>query len=332
MTVWPGQKTAQRGWRPIQRSLSRRGRYPTAVGGLLAALLLLTGSGSVRAGAVPTFSGQRAYDRIVEQCAFGPRVPGTAAHRNCLEYICHHLESVGAVLERQNFRVATSFGPDSVDATNVLARFAPEASTRLLIGAHWDTRPWSDEDPDSTRRDQPSLGANDGASGTAILLTLAEIFAHSPPPIGVDLAFFDVEDLGRAGHPEEFALGSAWMATHWVGPRPDYVLVLDMVGSDSVPLGRELYAATYFPEWNELPFQIAETRGYLDWDRERSYAVADDHLPFLYLGIPSNNIIGFEDPHWHTHADRPENISRERLRRVGDVVLEIIYGGYLAAP
>ena len=76
-----------------------------------------------------------------------------------------------------------------------------------------------------------------------------EIFAQSPPPIGIDLAFFDAEDFGRAGHPEEFALGSAWMARHWTGPRPDFVLVLDMVGSDKVVLGRELYAATYFPEW-----------------------------------------------------------------------------------
>ena len=283
------------------------------------------------AGNVPYFDGQRAYDRIVEQCEFGPRVPGSDGHRNCLEYLCHHLESTGAVVERQTFRVATTFGPDSVDATNLLVRFRPEASTRLLIGAHWDTRPWSDEDPDSSLHHLPVLGANDGGSGTAILLTFAEIFAQAPPPIGVDLAFFDAEDFGRAGHPEEFALGSAWMASHWTGPKPDFVLVLDMVGSEKVPLGRELYAATYFPEWNELPFQIAEMKGYPDWDRERSYAVADDHLPFLYQGIPSNDIIGFDDPHWHTQSDRPENISTERLRRVGEVVLEIIYGGYIGS-
>ncbi|MCB9462350.1 MAG: M28 family peptidase [Candidatus Eisenbacteria bacterium] len=275
------------------------------------------------------FDGDAAFARVEAQCSFGPRVPGTKGHAACLAWIQDEVRALGLVPEAHGFRAVAPATGDTLDLTNVLVRIAPEKSPRLLLGAHWDTRGWSDQETDPALRALPVLGANDGASGVAVLLGLAEQFVATPPPIGIDLVFFDMEDQGRAGHPREYCLGSQWMARNWPGTLPDFVLVLDMVGSPETDLGRDLYSLGAFPGWNRLLFDVAEGLGFTEFDRTRAYELFDDHIPFLEIGIPSAVIIGFDAPTWHTQRDVPASVSADRLGRVGEVVLEVVHGGYL---
>ena len=281
-------------------------------------------------GEVPALDGRAAQRWIERQCALGPRVPGTQAHAAWIELLGGHLDSLGVSWSRQGFRRPSPLGPDTLSLTNLLVSIRPGLRPRLLLGAHWDSRPWADEDPDPANRKRPVLGANDGASGVALLAELAGILRRIPPPIGVDLAFFDMEDMGRAGHPEEYCQGSLEMARRWAGPLPDWVVVLDMVGSDQTVFGREEYSVRQAPGLVEQVFVTALARGYTEWDPSRTYAVVDDHLAFQALGIPSMVVIGFNDPHWHTVRDDPLRTSPRRLQRVGQVVLDLIYGGRLA--
>lgn len=298
---------------------------------LLAAVALIAVLPMSSARALPTFDGRRAWERVETQCAFGPRVPGTSGHARCRDWIVGQLAATGLAVERFDFQVPAPATGEPMDLTNLLVRIAPELEPRLLLGAHWDTRPWSDQEKDPARRALPVPGANDGGSGVAVLLGLADLLARDRPPIGVDLVFFDGEDQGRSGSPWEYSLGSQWMAGHWPEPWPNYVLVLDMVGAEATDLGRDLVSLEQFPEWNDLIFGVAEARGYTEFNRERRYNVFDDHIPFLQRGIPAAVVIGFDDPNWHTQGDVPAAVNAERLRRVGEVVLEIVYGSYLGA-
>lgn len=276
------------------------------------------------------FDGSEALRWIERQCALGPRVPGTAPHRQCQEMILAYLDSLGLAPETLSFSAQHPRGRGTVEGANLFARVRPGATPRLLLGAHYDTRPWADAELDSSLHERPVLGANDGASGVAVLLVLARIFAETPPPIGIDLAFFDLEDLGSHGAPESFALGSQWLALNYPGPLPAAVLVLDMVGSPTAQFGRELYSWQFSPEWVDLVPQVARRLGHIEWEEAREHAVFDDHLPFLQQGIPSNVIIGFDDPNWHTLRDTPDRVSARTLAHVGEVVLEIVRGGYVS--
>lgn len=289
-------------------------------------------AGQCASAAVPAFDGAEAKSWVERQCLLGPRVVGSKPHAECIRLIESALDSAGLAHCRVSFETVTPLGPRPTRVTNILASVRPEARPRLLLGAHFDSRPWADRDPDPARRKTPVLGANDGGSGTAVLLTLARILAENPPPFGVDLAFFDAEDLGREDHPEEFCLGSQWMAENWVGDLPDFVLVLDMVGSDQVEFGRELYSQQVAPEWVDLLFQVAVEAGYGEWNPSLGHAIVDDHVAFLRQGVPSSVWIGWGDPAWHTGRDVPSAVSERRLGRVGDLVCRLIYGGYLTTP
>ena len=278
---------------------------------------------------VPAFSGTEARAWVDRQCALGPRVPGTSAHAAWIHLVTARLDSLHIQVRTEEFSHPSPMGPGSLALTNLIASIRPELRPRLLIGAHLDSRPWADQDPDPKAHGTPIQGANDGASGCAVLLTLAKILTEHPPPIGVDLAFFDGEDLGRSEHPEEFCLGSEWMAEHWVEARPDWVIVLDMVGSERMEIGRELYSDSEAPELLGLVFGIAKSKGYREWNPDVQYGVVDDHLSFARLGVPSIDLIGFGDPVWHTLGDVPSRISSRSLGRVGDVLVTLIFGGYL---
>lgn len=312
----------------------RRGRGQRAAAGLAAMLWLLAAGVAGVAGAaraeVPSIDGREAQRWIERQCALGPRVPGSAAHRAWLGMVSAHLDSCAATWSRQEFTRPSPLGPDTLRLTNLVASFRPGVRPRLLLGAHWDSRPWADQDPDPANHGKPVPGANDGGSGVAVLAELARVFRRQPPPIGIDLAFFDLEDMGRPGHPEEYCQGSLEMARRWSGPLPDWVVVLDMVGSDLTTFGREEYSYRQSPGLVDLLFDIALDRGYTEWDPSRSWAVIDDHLPFQALGVPAVVVIGFDDPYWHTLRDDPLRTSSRRLQRVGQVVLDLIYGGRLA--
>lgn len=320
----------------IPTRIRRQPRWSAAGRGLvLAALGLGLGARAVPAVVPGPFAGREAQRWIERQCALGPRVPGTRAHADWLRMVRSYFDSLGVPVRAEPFRVPRPPGPavrgqsDTLSLTNLVVSFGPEVQPRLLLGAHWDSRPWADQDPDPAKRGRPVLGANDGASGVAVLLVLARILKENPAPMGVDLAFFDGEDLGRDEMPEEFCLGSQHMASNWTGPLPTWVLVLDMVGSETLEIGRELYSHAQSPDLLDLIFRVARERGFAEWNWEAQYAVFDDHIPFQRLGVPAVVLIGFNDPVWHTVRDDPSRTSPRSLSRVGDVVTALIYGGIL---
>lgn len=290
---------------------------------LVVLLALLAAPLSCERPAQAAFEGRRAQDWIAKQCAFGPRAPGTAAHDSCLAFLVATLRGYAPVVEVDTF---TYDSPDlgrEVRLANVLARFRPEQKTRILFGAHWDTRPWADMEPDSSLHRLPILGANDGASGVAVLLELARNLQRTKPALGVDLVLFDGEDLGTASNPAGFFRGSQRYVEWKRDDRAIFVIIVDMVGRRR---------ATFYPEINsrenagnivDLVWNEARDLGIRRFDLEPKHRIFDDHIPFLNDGIPAIDIIEFGWPEWHTLRDTPAICAPEPLEDVGRVLLSL---------
>jgi hypothetical protein len=296
---------------------------PLVLGLAFSALPRAAGAG------IPAFDGREAQIWIERQCALGPRVPGTKAHERWIRMVTAYFDSLRVPVRKEVFLRPSPLGADTLRLTNLVASIRPGVRPRLLLGAHWDSRPWADADPDSAMRHLPVPGANDGASGVAVLLVLARMMGENPPPLGVDLAFFDMEDMGRSGRSEEYCQGSRFMASNWPGTPSDWVVVLDMVGSEAAQFGREAYSMQQAPDLVDLLFRLAAEKGYREWNPESEYAVVDDHLSFQAIGVPAVDVIGFNDPNWHTRRDDPRSTSALRLFRVGTIMAELAWGGHL---
>lgn len=267
-------------------------------------------------------------DHLRAQCAFGPRNPGSAGHAACRAYIVGVLRDCGGRVHEQVFEHAAAALPAPVRLTNIIARFGPSRAGGLLLGAHWDTRPWAELDPDSTLRDEPILGANDGGSGTAVLLALAETFRERPPSIPVMLIFFDGEDLGRPERPEEYLAGSRYFAKHLSAPYPEAGLVLDMVGSESLVLTLEENARQADPDFARLLDGIAIDLGLEGYQPGVGPAVYDDHIPLIEAGLPTLLLIDFRDPQWHTHGDTPAHCRAASLAVAGRLIEALLGGAF----
>ena len=207
---------------------------------------------------------------------------------------------------------------------NVVAVFRPEATRRILFGAHWDSRPRADMDPDPARRGEPVLGANDGASGVAVLMQIASELKRVPPSVGVDLVLFDGEDCGIEGAPDTFALGSQRFVRDHPGYRPGYVVILDMVARDGARFLKEGNSVAGSPFLTEAVWSLAREESLSTFVDSVGTSVFDDHIPFLNARIPAVDIIDFEDPNWHTVDDVPAHCSPETLDEVGRLVLALI--------
>ncbi len=302
---------------------------PAAVATSAVPAAVATSVAPIAGGGSRLFSAERAFEHLLAQCGFGPRNPGSPGHAACCDYIREVLEACGGEVRLQEFVHRAPGLPEPVQLTNIEASFGPRAPGGLLLGAHWDTRPWAERDPDPTRRDEPILGANDGASGTALLLALAETFREAPPQRPVTLVFFDGEDLGRSGYPEEFAAGARYYAAHMTADLPDFVLVVDMVASESMVLTVEETCRQYFPRIARLIDELAAEMGVPGYSPGMGPFVVDDHAPFLQMGLPTILLIDFRDPVWHTHDDTPVHCSPVSLGAVGRLVEELIRGGHL---
>lgn len=274
------------------------------------------------------FRGPEAFAHLVAQCEMGPRNPGSEGHRRCAAYIQRVLEASGGQVILQRFRHEGPGLPEPVELTNIIARFGPLRDGGLLLGAHWDTRPWADRDPNPENRDLPILGANDGASGTALLLTLAESFSERPPEIPVLLVFFDGEDLGRVEHADEWLAGSRHFAAHFPKPFPEAGLVVDMVASESMVLTVEQQSRQWFPEMALLLDQLASEVGLTGYCPGEGPGVLDDHIPLCEAGLPTLLLIDFRDPVWHTMQDIPAHCSAPNLEKAGRLVERLVRGGF----
>ncbi|MBI4545318.1 MAG: M28 family peptidase [Gemmatimonadetes bacterium] len=277
---------------------------------------------------VPAFNAQRAHELIRRQVAFGPRVPGAPGHARQLQWMEGELRTRADTLILQDFTHTTGSGR-SLRMTNLLARFGPELPDRILLVAHWDTRPTADQERDPARRRQPIPGANDGGSGTAVLLELADVLSRHSPPIGVDLLFVDGEDYG----PGEMYLGATHFAANLPpGYRPLYGVVVDLVADEDPTFPVEGYSAEYAPEVVDRVWSLAARLGYGHiFRRESGGAVSDDHVPLNRAGIRAIDIIDFDygpgNRYWHTLEDSFEHTSPRGLEAVGAVLAALVYSG-----
>ena len=280
---------------------------------------------------VPRFDEDHAFSYLVAQCDFGPRNPGSDGYYACLDYLITELDQSANEIILQDFSYQERRYNKQYNLENIIARFNPDSEFQTIISAHWDTRPWADQEDLRQDRDQPIIGANDGASGVAILLELAKIMGENPPPIGVNLVFFDGEDLGVPGENETYCQGSRFFAKNLPIPRPDEAINLDMVGDKQLVLPIERYSLEYHPKLVRHLWDRAKDMGLDAFIGRVDYAIYDDHIPLNEIaGIPSIDIIDFKYPNsyanfWHTLNDIPENCSEESLGQVGALMVDYIY-------
>ncbi len=290
-------------------------------------------SGTEQQAATVAFNADSAMALVRQQCDFGPRVPGTAAHKQCAalleQQLRRHCDQV--VVQRPTL---TTFDGTRLEAANLVGVINPDAPQRLLLMAHWDSRPWADNDPDSGKRREPVMGANDGASGVAVLLELARLFGASKPAVGIDIVLTDVEDWGTDDNEDSWALGTQYWVQHphRDGYKPMYGILVDMVGAPDAKFYAEGFSQQAAPQLVSAVWQSAHDAGYghLFPTRVGGF-VTDDHVPVIKAGIPCIDIIdlrpgqgsGFVGT-WHTTADTPDNISPATLKAVGQTLAEFI--------
>ena len=278
----------------------------------------------------PPFSGERALQFVQRQVAFGPRISGTEAHDEAKAFFLKTLRSHADRVGTQPFTYPA--GGDTLRGTNIIASFNPDEERRILLAAHWDSRPRADQERDPSLKQKPVPGANDGASGVAVLLELARHLSKQPPDIGVDVVLFDMEDMGT-GEPSDstereipFAIGSKYFAEHRQGYRPDYGILLDIVCDKNLRIPKEGYSVRYAGQIVRKVWEAADEVGASAFVDKRGRAVMDDHVPLLKEGIPMIDLIQTPFPwYWHTTKDTPDKCSAESLDQVGEVLTEVIY-------
>lgn len=278
-------------------------------------------------GRKPSFNATRAFADLTTQCGFGSRVPNSDAHSKAEEFLFNSLKGTTDLCRRQPFTYFDSLSGQTLVLANIIASYNQSADRRIMLCAHWDSRPRSDFDPDSTKRSLPILGANDGASGVAILLELGRIFQKNPPPVGVDLVLFDGEDWGLNGSENEegWFLGSKFFAQNLKGYRPRFAILLDMVGDSDLHIYREGISQKYSGEINDYVWEIAKEDHATAFVDSLKHTVSDDHVPLLSNGIKAIDIIDFDYPYWHTQADTPDKCSPQSLETLAKVLISAIY-------
>ena len=292
---------------------------------------------SVSPPSVPSFNRDSAYSFVERQVAFGPRVPNSAEHRACRDWLADQLRSFGAEVKIQDFE-ANAYTGERLQGSNIIGQFNPTAGKRIILGAHWDSRPFADSPLSAERKDEPILGADDGASGVGVLLEVARQLKESPIQMGVDIVFFDAEDYGEteANNPESWALG----AQHWAnntGYRdspPQYGILLDMVGSKGARFAREQYSVYFAGSIVDKVWALAQNMGYGNYFvNADGGGITDDHyfvntvakIPMIdIINRPIETQTGF-GAYWHTHDDNMDIIDKRTLKAVGQVVLAVLY-------
>lgn len=290
---------------------------------------------------VPTFSGDSAYQFVQKQVDFGPRVPNTKAHTACADYFVKVLQNFGAQVEIQSGE-AVLYDGRKMPFKNVIATYNQKATKRILLCAHWDTRPYADRDKNSANHQTPILGANDGASGVGVLLEVARQLHVNQPTVGVDIVLFDLEDWGTpefySGPQREdtWCLGSQYWAEQAKknSYKADFGILLDMVGAPGAQFYKEQISTYYASFAVEKVWSSAQSLGFGNYFLNNSGgAITDDHLYVNKIAnIPCINIIqynpygttGFGD-YWHTLDDTMKHIDKNTLYVVGQTLLQVIY-------
>lgn len=293
---------------------------------------------------VPQFNADSAYFYVDRQVAFGPRTPGSAAHAECAGWMEETLLRFADQVIVQDFK-ARVYSNKMYDGKNIIAVFNPDKQYRILLCAHWDSRPFADHDPDPANHQKPIDGANDGASGTGVLMEIARQLSIQKPSVGVDIVLFDLEDYGPPQDKQTQESTDMWGlgSQHWSKnphtPRytANFGILLDMVGAADATFPLEGFSMYYAPDINKKVWDIASRLGYGDrFVFEQGGYITDDHYFVNRIArIPTINIIHL-DPnssngsffeYWHTVKDNMETIDRNTLGIVGEVVLNVVYKG-----
>lgn len=286
---------------------------------------------------VPRAEVDSMYHFVEKQVSFGPRVPNTEAHENAKNWMSSKLKSYAGknMVYEQNF-TQTVYG-NELKMTNIIAAFNPSAKDRIMLCAHWDSRPNADNASVDSLKNQPVIGADDGGSGVAVLLEFARLFSENQPPIGVDIVLFDGEDYGEESDLDHYFLGSRHWANNQIVPnyRPRFGILLDMVGGKDAVFYKERFS---LDANGALVDEIWSVASELNHDQyfadERGFYISDDHvvlnntLPFSTINIVRQQQDGPHQPfadYWHTEFDTMENIDENTLRAVSEVLLELIY-------
>ncbi len=295
---------------------------------------------------IPVFNRDSAMAMLRAQVDLGPRVPGSEAHARFVDLAVSRLRNLGARVDVSDATVANPVTGQNVPVRNILATFNPGGTSRILLLAHYDTRPWADEDPSYTNRTKPIDGANDGGSGVAVLLELARLMSIQQPTVGVDLLLVDAEDGGLSApagatydeavkYERSWCLGSRYWAENMPGDRvkPRYAILLDMVGGKNAVFYREAFSQANARQIVDKVWKQAKELGYgTRFPDEIGGAINDDHLPLLNVGIPAIDIIeignhetGGFNPTWHTLNDNFGNIDPKTIEMIGNVITNVVY-------
>lgn len=286
---------------------------------------------------VPPFDENRAYKDVEKQVSFGPRVSKSEAHEKALAFFEQELRAAGGNVSIQRFTEG-GYNGEVLELANVLASFNPTATDRILLLAHWDSRPRADSDPDSTKHKHPIPAANDGGSGVGVLLEIARQMKDNPPPIGVDILFTDGEDYGDSeiDDMKKYFLGARYFANNRPpGYYPRLGILLDLVGDKKAVFKKEGYSMQAAPAVVNLVWNTAKELNLKTFSQEVGGSISDDHLPLLDAGMRVIDIIDMDlvghntnDPerkYWHTENDTMKNISAATLKEVGTLLLTLIY-------
>lgn len=279
---------------------------------------------------VPKFDGKDAFAYLLRQTSFGPRNPGSPGHSSCLEYLATTLRGLAGNVRLQDFTSPGYYG-EKLSLANVIASFQPEKPNRILLCAHWDTRPRAEHDQNKSLRDKPIIGANDGASGVAVLLQIAVLLKQAPAPVGVDIVLFDGEDYGKEGDTDRYLLGSRYFASNKESAyTPRFGILLDMIGDTFLEIPREGNSMRFAPDVMNTVWRKAAELGITQFVDAPGEEIMDDHLPLNQAGIKTIDLIDFDYPdqtnrYWHTHEDIPDHCSPESLEAVGTVLMHVLY-------
>lgn len=290
----------------------------------------------------PDFNADSAYNFVAKQLSFGPRVPGTEAHKACALWMEQTLARFADEVNVQSFK-SRVYDNRIFEGKNIIASFKPNFQNRIFLASHWDSRPFADHDPDSENHHTPIDGANDGASGSGVLMEIARQLSMQSPSIGIDIIFFDLEDYGPPQDTQTnestdtWGLGSQYWAKnpHTYGYSAKYGILLDMVGATNATFPLEGFSMYYAPDITQRVWEIARKEGFGDYFifEEGGY-ITDDHYFINKLAqIPTLNIIHLDPTsingtfydHWHTVNDNLDQIDRATLKAVGQTVLAVIF-------
>jgi hypothetical protein len=272
----------------------------------------------------PAFDNNRAFADLSAQCAFGPRVPATTAHEKGLEFIRVNLTKFADSVQTQPFIWNDPDTGRHIPMTNIFGVINPSGSPRIMLSAHWDSRPTADQEVDPLKRRQPIPGADDGASGVAVLLELARGLHDQKPKACVILAFWDGEDWGPGE--DNMYVGAAYFAKHMMNLKPDEGVLIDMIGQKALKIPIETNSYEHSPKLVDKVWKTAADLGLSSvFVQSMPYRIDDDHKPLIQAGIPTIDLIDFDYAYWHTLDDTPDKCSPDSLGFVGKVLGAFIY-------